>query len=76
MFALAYCETLRAVVPDGRRGGATKDDATLNRIGADWIHSRQVDEQIGLARGLIADGAIKRPNNAVMLARILLCDHS
>ena len=34
------------------------DDATLNRISADRIQSRQVDELIGLARGLIADGAI------------------
>lgn len=34
------------------------DDATLNRLGSDRIQSRQVDELIGLARGLIADGKI------------------
>ncbi|EKS38747.1 BRCT domain-containing protein [Afipia clevelandensis] len=34
------------------------DDEFLNRVGGDRITSRQVDELIGLARGLIADGVI------------------
>lgn len=34
------------------------DDATLNRLNGDRLQSRQVDELIGLARGLIADGSI------------------
>lgn len=34
------------------------DDATLNRLNGDRLQSRQVDELIGLARALIADGAI------------------
>jgi NAD-dependent DNA ligase len=34
------------------------DDATLNLLNGDRIQSRQVDELIGLARGLIADGSI------------------
>lgn len=33
-------------------------DATLNRFRADRLESRQVDELIGLARGLIADGVL------------------
>lgn len=34
------------------------DEQTLNRLNADRLQSRQVDELIGLARGLIADGSI------------------
>ena len=34
------------------------DDAMLNRLNGDRLQSRQVDELIGLARGLIADGSI------------------
>lgn len=34
------------------------DEATLVRFGNDRISSRQIDELIGLARGLIADGMI------------------
>ncbi|MFM2373012.1 MAG: hypothetical protein RIS85_2734 [Pseudomonadota bacterium] len=34
------------------------DERTLNRLNNDRIQSRQVDELIGLARGLIADGSI------------------
>lgn len=34
------------------------DEQTLNRLSGDRLQSRQVDELIGLARGLIADGAI------------------
>ena len=34
------------------------DEQTLNRLSGDRLQSRQVDELIGLARGLIADGSI------------------
>jgi NAD-dependent DNA ligase len=34
------------------------DEATLNRFGGDRLSNRQIDELIGLARGLIADGKI------------------
>lgn len=34
------------------------DEQTLNRLNGDRLQSRQVDELIGLARGLIADGAL------------------
>lgn len=34
------------------------DEQTLNRVNSDRLETRQVDELIGLARGLIADGAI------------------
>jgi NAD-dependent DNA ligase len=34
------------------------DDAMLNRLSGDRLRSRQVDELIGLARGLIADGSV------------------
>ncbi|MER9593190.1 BRCT domain-containing protein [Mesorhizobium australicum] len=34
------------------------DDKLYNRVGGDRISSRQIDELIGLARGLAADGAI------------------
>lgn len=36
------------------------DEQTLNRLNADRLQSRQVDELIGLARGLIADGSINQ----------------
>lgn len=34
------------------------DEPTLNRLNNDRLQTRQVDELIGLARGLIADGSI------------------
>lgn len=34
------------------------DEGTLNIFGGDRIQSRQIDELIGLAKGLVADGAI------------------
>jgi hypothetical protein len=34
------------------------NDQLLNRLNGDRLQSRQVDELIGLARGLIADGAL------------------
>ncbi|UYO55709.1 NAD-dependent DNA ligase [Rhodopseudomonas palustris] len=37
-----------------------KGDLFYNRVGGDRIESRQVDELIGLARGLIADGHINQ----------------
>ena len=36
------------------------DEQTLNRLNGDRLQSRQVDELIGLARGLIADGSINQ----------------
>jgi NAD-dependent DNA ligase len=39
---------------------ADRDDEYLNRVGADRITSRQIDELIGLARGLIADEQINQ----------------
>lgn len=36
------------------------DDKFYNRVGGDRISSRQVDELIGLARGLAADGTINK----------------
>ncbi|MBX3580034.1 MAG: BRCT domain-containing protein [Rhizobiaceae bacterium] len=35
-----------------------KDDRLLNRLGGDRIGSRQIDELIGISRGLAADGII------------------
>lgn len=35
-------------------------DQLLNRLNGDRLQSRQVDELVGLARGLIADGAISQ----------------
>ncbi|WP_331374569.1 BRCT domain-containing protein [Sinorhizobium chiapasense] len=35
-------------------------DAFYNQVGGDRITSRQIDELIGLARGLVADGAINQ----------------
>jgi len=37
-----------------------KDDAFYNRVGGDRIESRQIDELIGLCRGMAADGAINQ----------------
>lgn len=37
------------------------DEAHLNRLGNDRLQSRQVDELIGLSRGLIADGTLNQP---------------
>lgn len=37
-----------------------KEDHLLNRLGGDRIASRQVDELIGLARGVCADGQINQ----------------
>lgn len=36
------------------------DDELLNRLGGDRIASRQIDELVGLARGVAADGDINR----------------
>lgn len=36
------------------------DDSFKNRVGGDRIASRQIDELIGLARGLVADGRINQ----------------
>ncbi|BCP55917.1 hypothetical protein K32_45340 [Kaistia sp. 32K] len=36
------------------------DEKLINRFGADRLASRQVDELIGLARGLLADGKINQ----------------
>lgn len=36
------------------------DDQTLNRLGGDRLHARQVDELIGLVRGLTADGDLNQ----------------
>ncbi|EMD81922.1 BRCT domain-containing protein [Pacificimonas flava] len=36
------------------------DEQTLNRLNTDRLQSRQVDELVGLARGLIADGSINQ----------------
>lgn len=37
-----------------------RSEQELNTLGADRITSRQIDELVGLARGLIADGAINQ----------------
>lgn len=37
-----------------------KDSAFLNRVGGQRIADRQIDEMVGLARGLIADGRIEQ----------------
>jgi hypothetical protein len=36
-------------------------DEFYNRVGADRVTSRQIDELIGVARGLVADGQINQP---------------
>ncbi|WP_261321812.1 hypothetical protein [Rhizobium leguminosarum] len=36
------------------------EDAFYNKLGNDRITSRQVDELIGLARGLVADGSVNQ----------------
>ena len=36
------------------------DEASLNRLNTDRLQSRQIDELIGLSRGLIADGALNQ----------------
>lgn len=36
------------------------DDRFLNRVGGERIEGRQIDELIGIARGLLADGAINQ----------------
>lgn len=51
---------------DRQTGGVSgaelmKDEAFYNRVGNDRISSRQIDELIGLARGLTADGVLNRP---------------
>ena len=40
------------------RGESSVDEQLYNRVGADRITSRQIDEIIGIARGLAADGQI------------------
>jgi NAD-dependent DNA ligase len=37
-----------------------KDEAFYNRVGGERIESRQIDELIGLCRGMAADGAINQ----------------
>ncbi|OYX17245.1 MAG: NAD-dependent DNA ligase [Sphingomonadales bacterium 32-67-7] len=37
------------------------NEAQYNRLGGDRINSRQIDELIGIARGLAADGALNQP---------------
>lgn len=37
---------------------ASHDDAFYNRIGDDRISSRQIDELVGIARGIVADGVL------------------
>ena len=44
----------------GSPTGATMDNALLNRLGADRITSRQIDELIGIARGIAADDLLNR----------------
>ena len=39
-------------------GGCAVEDALLNRLGEDRITARQIDELVGLARGLAADGEL------------------
>ena len=43
----------------GWRG--TVDEALYNQLGSDRISSRQVDELIGIARGIAADGVLNQP---------------
>jgi NAD-dependent DNA ligase len=40
--------------------GKMTDDAFYNRVGAERIESRQIDELIGLCRGIAADGAVNQ----------------
>jgi NAD-dependent DNA ligase len=42
----------------GKHMSGKPDDKDLNRLGGDRISARQVDELIGLSRGLIADGVL------------------
>lgn len=42
----------------GRKPGAVMDEQLIIRFGGDRISSRQIDELIGLARGIAADGNI------------------
>ncbi|WP_246675572.1 hypothetical protein [Mesorhizobium sp. B2-6-4] len=41
-------------------GGQLTDNKFYNRVGGERISSRQIDELIGLARGLAADGTINK----------------
>lgn len=49
------------------------DEPLLNRLNNDRLQSRQVDELIGLARGLIADGAIN-PGEVEFLEKWLVAN--
>lgn len=40
------------------------DSDFYNRVGGDRITSRQIDELIGLARGLIADGKVSQEESS------------
>ena len=40
---------------------ADAGDEFYNRVGGDRIASRQIDELIGIARGLVADDHINQP---------------
>lgn len=42
------------------QGDTDVDDWSLNRLNNDRLQSRQIDELIGLCRGLISDGSISR----------------
>lgn len=49
--------------PDSFKGkdrGDEMDEQALNRFNSDRLQSRQIDELIGLARGLIADGSMNQ----------------
>lgn len=45
---------------------AFKDNAFKNRVGGDRISSRQIDELVGLARGLAADGRLSHDEVAFL----------
>jgi NAD-dependent DNA ligase len=51
------------------------DEGTINRVNGDRLQSRQVDELVGLARGLIADGAIV-PSEVEFLEKWLVTNMS
>lgn len=51
------------------------DEPALNRVNSDRLQSRQVDELIGLARGLIADGTIV-PSEVAFLEKWLVTNMS
>lgn len=59
--AQSSADTLKLTTCRGASMASTeKDTAFLNRVGGKRIADRQIDELIGLARGLIADGRIEQ----------------